>query len=217
MESEDPFVFCCENALPPVLGLHNVYATITTMPMWIVPLVPLRSAIRERTSPAIILWLCVLTLLFVAGTVQHAVGPGRTPAVLDPVPLGISQNALLLGCLVKAPMAFSALLAAVPVATAAFWPSQRRMVCSVMDAVLSPCVIGIMARRAWTDASSWRLFIRALASFVGLLACTALEPKLCGLPSSELFHAIAVHLALTLLFGNVSTLALRVLNRDKVE
>ena len=212
--SDDPFVFCCENALPSVLGLHNAYATITTVPMWLVPLIPLRSAVGKSMPLPVIMWLLVLMLLFIAGTVQHAVGPERTPAVLDPVPLGISQNALLAGCLMQAPMALSAALAAVPVATAAYWPSRRKTVCDAMDALLSPCVIIVMGRRAWEDASSWRLFVRAVASFVALVLCTVLEPKLCDLPGGVVFHAIATHSSIAILFGHVSTLALRLLEQQ---
>ena len=72
--SDDPFVFCCENLLPPVLGLHNFYATLTTVPMCVVPLLALQSAIRKSMPRSVLLWLLVLTALFVAGTIQHAVG-----------------------------------------------------------------------------------------------------------------------------------------------
>ena len=213
--SDDPFVFCCENALPPVVGLHNAYATLTTVPMWLVPLVPLRRAVSKSMPAPVLLWLVVLTVLFISGTVQHAVGPDHTPALFDPVPLGIAQNALLAGCFVRAPMALSAALAVVPMATAAYWPKQRKLVCDTLDALLSPCVIGIMGYRAWKDAHSWRLLLRALVSFVSLMVCTLLEPKLCGLPGAVFFHAIAIHLSIALLFGHVSTLALRLLEHHK--
>lgn len=213
---DDPFVFCCENALPPMFGMHNFYATLTTIPMWFVPLAALRDALGQSVDAEVLTWLSVLTTLFLAGTIQHAVGPESTPPMLNPVPLGIAQNALLFGCLTRLPRMLSATVAATPVAVAACWPSWRKIVCDAMDAALSPCVILIMGYRSWNDPCAWRLFFRAFLSFVGLVACTALEPKLCGLPGAEFFHAIAIHLCISLLFGHVATLALRLLERPKM-
>ena len=216
-KENDPFVFSCENSLPPVFGLHNFYATLTTVPMWLVPLTSLRAALGQKVDREVLTWLSVLTALFLAGTVQHAVGPEQTPPLLDPVPLGIAQNALLFGCLTRAPRVMSATIAVAPVAAAAYLPSWRKVICDSMDAALSPCVIVNMGYRSWEDMDAWRLFIRAFLSFASLVACTALEPKLCGLPGANLFHAIAIHLFISLLFHHVATLALLLLGRSKMK
>ena len=64
-----PFV-SCEDARSPVLGLSNFYATLTAVPLLLVPLHALRRAIvethhcRPLERAALIYWTAMLTLLF---------------------------------------------------------------------------------------------------------------------------------------------------------
>jgi hypothetical protein len=213
---EDHLVYCCENLLPPISGLYNFWATLTTLPMLLVPTAALRASLRQRAPWPVVAWLLSLTALFVGGTVQHALGPGRMVAhLLDPSVLGHVQNALLAGSLAGAPVALSAAVAAVPVVAArAASGAHQRLVHGAMEVIISPYVIGTMGWRSWADARSWRQFLGALASCACVHACTAAEPRLCGRPGAELFHAIANHLAISSLFGHVAVLALR-LSRQK--
>ena len=94
---------------------------------------------------------------------------------------------------------------------AVYWPSHQKMFGDVMSALLSPYVIGTMGYRAWPDAHFWRLFVRACLGFVAFNIGMLVEPRLCGLPGAEFFHAVVSHIAIVVTFGHVTFLALRLL------
>lgn len=215
---DDLHVFCCENFSPLAWqsGLFNLRACVTSVPMWLVPLRALRLSFRNDTSlvtyqdlSSMRLWLMVLTVLYVSGTVQHALGPADTPALLDPILLGIAQNAFLAGHLAGAPMPLSCSLAAMPAAEAVWWPNEQKRFGEAMNGVLSLYIIGTMGYRSRHDRAARRLFFGALASFVALTGCMALEPKLCKLPGAEYFHATAIHGGIASLHLHVTSLALQ--------
>lgn len=110
-------LFCCENFLPPVFGLKNFWATLSTIPMWLLPLSALQAAYRQRAPPSAMAWLLALFMTFLAGTIQHALGTELAGPV-NPVVFGNVQNALLAGHLAGAPLPLSAALAAAPLAAA---------------------------------------------------------------------------------------------------
>mmetsp|Transcript_72548 Transcript_72548/g.234455 ORF Transcript_72548/g.234455 Transcript_72548/m.234455 type:complete len:229 (-) Transcript_72548:204-890(-) len=207
---DDPSAFCRENFLPPVAGLYNFWPTITSVPMWLVPLAALRAAVRARAPPSMLVWLVVLTVLFIDGTINHAVGTERAGPI-DAVVLGNVQNALHAGCLAGAPLGLSVAVAAVPIAEAVAWQSQQKAVGDLMQALISPYIIGTMGYRSWGDGRSWTLFVRTCFSFVAFHGCTLVEPRLCDPQVAEFFHATANHLCIALMFGNVSFLALRLM------
>ena len=217
VHADDPATFCCENALPPIAGLYNFWATLTTIPMLLMPLTALRHAFRQEAPSHLLLWLLCLMLLFVGGTVQHAVGESDGLLnVLNPVALSNSQNALLAGSLAGVPMPLSAAVAAVPAVGAVVLPgAKQKALYETLEAVISPYVIGTMGYRSWSDPRSRRLFLGALVSFAAVHSCMSLERWLCGLPGAELWHATAIHAALVCMFGHVAALALRLSEAER--
>ena len=52
----------CEDALPPVLGLFNFYASLTSVPIMLVPLLPLKHSLASSRWPPLLAWLVALTV-----------------------------------------------------------------------------------------------------------------------------------------------------------
>ena len=209
----DP-LFCYENLLPSIFGAHNFWATLTSVPMWIVPVSALRAAHRQRAPRSVMAWLGAMAMMFLSGTIQHMLGPDLA-GVIDPVIFGNVQNTLLAGHLTGAPLPVSTTLASLPVVFALCLSDERhRMVGELVQGLLAPYVAVTMGYRSWPNPQCWRLFVLALISMLAVFAFQAVEPRLCGLPGAVLWHSVVIHLVIVSTFGSVAFLGLRLLKVD---
>jgi hypothetical protein len=203
-ETAGPFV-SCEDALAPVAGLHNFYATVTSVPLLGVPLYSLWLAVRRSSPPAdagalrihgsLVVWLVSLTGLFGTNLNQHIAGGAFSFRVHE---MMAAIQSLWFACLLNAlsrrvggrwtvderSALAAAVLASAGVLTASLRsapPDLQPPMCGVVQAVTAPFIVGTMGRLSWTtDARAWALFVRSCVGLVLVHIAVAVERAVCA-------------------------------------
>ena len=223
MPESQPFV-SCEDALPPILGVRNFFATLTSIPLLVVPLNCLWCAVQleaaQRRAPALhvalVTWLITLTALFCTNLAQHAVGGDwakhhEVMAAVQAVWNSCQLNALRrrsgyhsinehLG------IALAMLACVMLVTIESLAVGSHEPACAVVQAVTAPFIIGTMGSFSWQDARAWWLFKRSCMglALVGVMCGPhGLERQMCRLDVGVAYHAIVDHACIWCLFGGV--------------
>ena len=93
----------CEDALPPVLGIFNFYASLTSVPIMLVPLLPLKHSIASSRWPPLLAWLVALTVTFLANLHMHVRGPTNAGTTLgNQLIFGVALQAVLSAHMINA-------------------------------------------------------------------------------------------------------------------
>ena len=229
----EPFV-ACESEFPPIMGIAHFYATLTAVPLMLVPISASREAIaalshshHTEERAYLLYWTSCLTLLFFTNLLQHTLGPScnvyhEAMAAVQSVANAGLLNALRRreGSLSSLPL--SAMRVFVVVATAGAIlvtvraPHRQAVVCAPLTALTAPFIMwttGVLSRG---DALAWPRFLRSCVGLVVVLAATGVEPHVCGVPIvAPLYHALLDHGAIVLLFGSVSRNAVHLTVRPR--
>lgn len=233
-----PFI-SCEDLLPPVLGVFNIYATITSVPLLCVPLSSLlKSAhlhdVKQRAPfihQALRAWLVTLTLLFFTNLSGHALG-GHLCIRLHEVMTAV--QGLWHSCWINAmrrregwrsvPDHAGFVAAAIATASVAACASGlgealgaggHETATGIVMALTGPYIVGNHGALAWKDAHAWKLFMRSCAGLVLMLSLTGphgLEKQICHLSGSIVYHAVVDHACIVCLFGGVAKNAVHLTN-----
>ena len=175
----------CEDALPPVLGLFNFYASLTSVPIMLVPLLPLKHSIASSRWPPLLAWLVALTVTFLANLHMHNSGPTNAGQALgNQLAMGMALQSVLSWHMINALRLRSGLMAAPPrtaftacaggvtlVLGSFVWPAWQEPVSATVSIAASsvsrsgeltgPYIIGTMGYLSRGDAHAWPLFLRA--------------------------------------------------------
>ena len=211
----------CEDALPPVLGVFNFYASLTSVPIMLVPLLPLKHSIASSRWPPLLAWLVALTVTFLANLHLHVRGPTNTGTALgNQLVFGVQLQGVLSAHMINALRLRSGLTAAPPkaalfaCATGAalvlgvfLWPAWQEPVTAAVDLLLSPYIVWTMGYMSRGDAYAWPLFLRACAGLILSPSLVAVEPRACEIATiAPFYHAALDHAAICLLFSSVAWL-----------
>ena len=218
----------CEDALPPVLGIFNFYASLTSVPIMLVPLLPLKHSIASSRWPPLLAWLVALTVTFLANLHMHVRGPTNAGTTLgNQLIFGVALQAVLSAHMINALRLRSGLTAAPPMAAlvacatgaalvlgAFLRPAWQEPVSAAVDLLTGPYIVGTMGYMSRGDAYAWPLFLRACAGLVLAQVVVAAEPRACQLATiAPFYHATLCHAAICLLFGSVAWLAVHLVER----
>lgn len=221
----------CEDELPPVGGLRNFYATLTSVPLLYVPLHSLWCATRldeaRRRAPvlhrALLVWLLSLTVLICTNLGQHATTGELWPRLHE---AGGAVQGLWNACQLNAlrrhlsypsvderlGVAAAALASAVVVCAPLLRPHLHDPICGAVTALTVPFIVGtmgVLSRRAASggDDRAWWLFKRSCIGLVLVGALTGphgLERRMCGFAVLRVaYHALIDHACIWCLFGGV--------------
>ena len=221
---EPLFFVSCEDALPPIAGLFNSVATLTSVPLLAVPLHALMLARRldAKKDPMLVslltCFLVTLTCLFCTNLMQHAVGglfSLRAHEAMSAVQALF--NAATLNALRRRSgyrsvpdekglaIALGGTVAVVH--TALMHPATYlEPLCGIVQLLTAPLIVGTMGVFSWRDAKAWRLFVRSCIGLVLVPLVVGVEKHVCELGGPWLargYHAVADHSAIWCLFGGV--------------
>ena len=220
----------CEDALPPVLGLFNFYASLTSVPIMLVPLLPLKHSIASSRWPPLLAWLVALTVTFLANLHMHILGPTNAGQALgNQLAMGVALESVLSWHMINALRLRSGLMAAPPrtaltacaggvalVLGSFVWPAWQEPVSAAVDLLTGPYIIGTMGYLSRGDAHAWPLFLRAIVGLVVTSSLVAAEPHACQLAMiGPYYHATLCHASVCLLFGSVAWLAVHLVERSE--
>ena len=213
----------CEDALAPkAFDLFNPVATVTAVPLLLVPIHALRRALKLTTCEpalrnALIYYSGMLTGLFITNLLQHLFGPRpwqtfhEAQAVVQAIALSSLLNLLRLRhqmpALPQKPAALCTLLTTNVVFGVTFFDEStwlRRAACATIHAITAPFVVWTMGALSLDDPWAWKLFRASCCGLLFVGAAVAIEPHVCGHAYAHLYHALVDHSAIVLLFGSVS-------------
>lgn len=222
-----PFV-SCEDDLPPIFGLFNFYATLSSVPLLFVPISSLLTAVRltevRKRAPfihaALITWLLSLTALFFTGLLLHIVG-GRHYILLHEIMANVQAlwHSSLINAIrrkkgwnsipERAGLAVAAMATATVVLIAFTLPDTdaNEAANGIVQGITGIFIVGSHGALSWRDAKAWRLFRRSCIGLLLIMTFTGphgLESKLCHLPASIGYHAVVDHACIVCLFGGVT-------------
>jgi len=218
----------CEDDLPPIFGLFNFYATLSSVPLLFVPISSLLTAVRltevRKRAPfihaALIMWLLTLTTLFFTNLFQHIVG-GRHYIFLHETMAnvqGLWHSSLINAIRRKkgwnsiperAGLAVAAITTVAVVLITFTLPDTDtyEAVNGIVQGLTGIFIVGSHGALSWRDARAWRLFRRSCIGLLLVVIFTGphgLESKLCHLRSSIWYHAVVDHACIVCLFGGVA-------------
>ena len=223
----------CEDELPPILGVRNFFAFVTSVPLMLVPLRACRLALSKWSSrdgsEELIAWTSMLLCLFATNMLQHTIGP--TLNYLHEIQAGVQGifNALLLNTLrardghtYPLPRHAAKGLAAGAVIVLAYaaveHPPWTPEACGIAQLLTGPFIVHTMGVLSYGDDVAWPLFLRSCAGLVLVNVVVGVESKVCAVPVvAQLYHAIVDHLAIVLLFGSVSLNAVHLTHRPSMK
>ena len=231
---DGPFV-SCEDALPPVLNLHNFYAALSSVPLMCVPLYSLWLALGLRVPPSarlpkalLLAFLLALTCLFGTNLHQHMIG-GRLSFRLHEMMAALQAlwNAAMLNSLSRranlrwavderSGVTIAAAGTAAIVGAALGWPDLQEPMCGAVQALTAPLIIGTMGFFSRGDARAWWLFRRSCTGLVAVQLAVGVEPGACAALGSAAvaYHALVDHASIWCLFGGVSLNAVHLVGRE---
>ena len=221
----------CEDAMPPILGVRNFFAFLTSVPLMLVPLRACRLAVislrsrRDGSDDDLVAWTCMLLGLFFTNMLQHTVGPSANYVHEIQAAVQGVFNASLLNTLrwrdgYWCPLSRKVARGVVASTTLGFayaaltHPPWTPEVCGITQMLTGPFIVQTMGVLSYDDAVAWPLFRRSCAGLVLVHAAVGIESKVCTVPVvAQLYHAIVDHLAIVLLFGSVSMNAVHLTHR----
>ena len=220
----------CEDALAPIFGVRNFFATVTSVPLLLVPLRALWLAIRctdRKGGGQLTIWTIMLLGLFLTNLLQHTVGPQmnylhEVQAAVQNVGHALLLNTIrcrdsmrCLPAIVALALSISAITALLFAAT--MRPQWIEAACGVTLLVTGPFIVATHGYMSAGDPFAWSLFKRSCAGLVLVNVVVGVERSVCALPLAPYYHALFDHAAIVLLFGSVSRNAVHLVHREPRE